>query len=800
MAEVKTVTIEIDVKTGSITKGREEFDKLNSTVNKGTKDMTNSMSNLNTSITNVGTALVGAFAIQQVVTDAFQRITGFEKAMSSLSAITGVTGKGLEELKGKVLSVAKETKKGAADVAAAFELVGSKAPKLLEDADALAAVTKEAIILSKATGEELVDSASSLTGVMNQFNLEATDSERIINALAAGSQKGAAPVGQISQAIDKFGTVANAANVSVEASIGLVETLAEKNINGAEAGTQLRNIILKLQSANIGFTDGVFNLNDALQEVKDKNLSAAESAKLFGLESVTAGNILVNNIGTIDQYTKAVTGTNTANEQARIQTDNLSSKLEELDATYESLLLSIEDGDNVLSNVFKGLVEGVDNVLSGTTGLLNLDFNNAADGWNTYLQALTGIDFELDQITPKVDNLTNAVSKYGAEQIKANSVELTKLYINAGLSADEAAQKVVGLYQAKMKDTAITVESTDATDSNTTSTDKNNKSKEKQLTLLEAQKKIQADFKKELEGSRGLQDEIVTDEQEQAAKALYEFIANEQAKNDALEASLQSERDIKAENRLAEFDAFMTDEEARLGLEQEFANSRAAINEQIAFSALALASAIAQASGNSVEAQIAALAFDKIAAVASVIISAQKANAAITAQAAILAANPLTAALAPAALAQLGLNNTAAGISIATILATAIPQAINIAQPKKLKDGVIDLQGKGTATSDSIPAMLSKGESVMTAKETQEHKPVLKAIREGTFDEYLNRVIVQQLYTAKPKDRVIVKDVKQQPQISFPKGFKVTNARDINQPLIDAIKEQNFLNQNSGWR
>lgn len=788
MAEVKTVTIEIDVKTGSITKGREEFDKLNSTVNKGTKDMSNSMSNLNTSITNVGTALVGAFAIQQVVADAFQRITGFEKAMSSLSAITGVTGKGLEELKGKVLAVAKETKKGASDVAAAFELVGSKAPKLLEDADALAAVTKEAIILSKATGEELVDSASSLTGVMNQFNLEATDSERIINALAAGSQKGAAPVGQISQAIDKFGTVANAANVSVEASIGLVETLAEKNINGAEAGTQLRNIILKLQSANIGFTDGVFNLNDALQEVKDKNLSAAESAKLFGLESVTAGNILVNNIGTIDQYTKAVTGTNTANEQAITQTDNLSSKLEELDATYESLLLSIEDGDNVLSNVFKGLVEGVDNVLSGTTGLLNLDFNNAADGWNTYLQALTGIDFELDQITPKIDNLTNAVSKYGAEQIKANSVELTKLYINAGLSADEAAQKVVGLYQAKMKDTAITVESTDATNENTTSTDKNNKSKEKQLTLLEAQKKLQADFKNELEGSRGLQDEIVTDEQELADKALFDFISREEAKNTALEESLQTERDIKAENRLAEFDAFMSDEEARLEFQQKVAESKQQINQQLMFGALGLASALANAAGGSMSAQMAALVFEKTAAAASVIISTQVANA----KALALFGTPLLAA--PSIIA----NKTLGAIQLATILATAIPQAAAIQKPK-FKDGVIDLQGKGTATSDSIPAMLSKGESVMTAKETQEYKPVLKAMREGTFDDYINRVIVQQLYNHKTKERVKVKEVKQA-QINFPKGFKVTNAKDISRPLLDAMEESKFLNQNSSWR
>jgi DNA repair exonuclease SbcCD ATPase subunit len=43
--------------------------------------------------------------------------------------------------------------------------------------------------------------------------------------------------------------------------------------------------------------------------------------------------------------------------------------------------------------------------------------------------------------------------------------------------------------------------------------------------------------------------------------------------------------------------------------------------------------------------------------------------------------------------------------------------------------GAIDIPGPGTKTSDSIPAMLSRGESVMTADETSSSKNVLKAIR-----------------------------------------------------------------------
>jgi hypothetical protein len=48
-----------------------------------------------------------------------------------------------------------------------------------------------------------------------------------------------------------------------------------------------------------------------------------------------------------------------------------------------------------------------------------------------------------------------------------------------------------------------------------------------------------------------------------------------------------------------------------------------------------------------------------------------------------------------------------------------------------LKDGVINLQGAGTSRSDSIPAMLSKGESVINARSTQINEPFLRYANNG---------------------------------------------------------------------
>ena len=73
-----------------------------------------------------------------------------------------------------------------------------------------------------------------------------------------------------------------------------------------------------------------------------------------------------------------------------------------------------------------------------------------------------------------------------------------------------------------------------------------------------------------------------------------------------------------------------------------------------------------------------------------------------------------------------------AGVLGAAQIATIIAQA-----PPQFAKGVVDLQGEGTGTSDSIHAKLSKGESVITAKETNKHKGLLEAMNKGLAEKYI---------------------------------------------------------------
>jgi hypothetical protein len=90
-----------------------------------------------------------------------------------------------------------------------------------------------------------------------------------------------------------------------------------------------------------------------------------------------------------------------------------------------------------------------------------------------------------------------------------------------------------------------------------------------------------------------------------------------------------------------------------------------------------------------------------------------------------------------------------AAIVISALIAaqTASQLAIINRQQPRFAKGVIDLKGKGTGTSDSIDAKLSRGESVITAKRTQQSKGLLQAIQDGKIsDKEISQDILNKLH------------------------------------------------------
>lgn len=281
-----------------------------------------------------------------------QTASDFEERVDNLAALTGLAGKELDWLS----DTAKKTstsivegniriKQSANDIVDAYTLMGSQRPELLKNKEALHAVTQDAIILSEAAKDKLEPSAKALANTLSQFNLTAKDSRRVINVLAAGSKEGAASVPYLSQAIEKMGTTASLMGMSVEQSVGIIETIAPKFSKAEEAGNSLDKVLLKMKEKNIGFKNGVFDINLAMDQLRDRFKKGETAGKIFGVEHAKMVEVLVQTQPDINRYTKAVTNTNIALEQAATNTDNNAAKLAQARNKFQ--LVSIELGQKL---------------------------------------------------------------------------------------------------------------------------------------------------------------------------------------------------------------------------------------------------------------------------------------------------------------------------------------------------------------------------------------------------------------------------------------------------------------------
>ena len=297
----------------------------------------------------------GVRAVFRTIESGVGSIVSFEKELAQLSAITGATGGDLAFLRDQAREVGRTTTLSAEDAVRAFTAIGSARPELLLSKDALVAVTKESIALAEASGIDLAEAGQATAGALNQFNLPASEAARVVNVLAAGSLKGAANVGDLSESIAKAGTVLGSANVTFEESVALLETLADKELKGAEAGTQIRGVLLKLQKEGKGFVDGQFDISAALEQTKndleaiqDPSQRVAELTKLVGEENATAATILIDNADRFQELKAAITGTNTAYDQQKIVSQTVSAALERVRGQWNDLFLTFTSSASLL--------------------------------------------------------------------------------------------------------------------------------------------------------------------------------------------------------------------------------------------------------------------------------------------------------------------------------------------------------------------------------------------------------------------------------------------------------------------
>lgn len=286
-------------------------------------------------------------------------------SLADLSAISGETGEGLKTIEKYARDAAKTFGGSAAQSVESYKLLLSQlSPELAKTPAALKAMGDNVSILSKTMGGNGAAAAEVLTTAMNQFGVSLADPmeasrkmAEMMNVMAAAGKEGSAELPTIKSALEQCGMMAKSAGVSFAEANASIQLLDKAGKKGAEGGVALRNVMMilskgrflpedvkeELQSAGVditSLTDKSKTLTERLRPLHGVLKDSALFTKMFG-ENVAAAMALVQGADQVDAWTQAISGTNTAFEQAGIIMESYNEKKSRVQARFEDFRISV---------------------------------------------------------------------------------------------------------------------------------------------------------------------------------------------------------------------------------------------------------------------------------------------------------------------------------------------------------------------------------------------------------------------------------------------------------------------------
>ena len=205
----------------------------------------------------------------------------FDAGMSKVGAISGATGKELDQLRDKAKEMGAKTKFSATESAEAFSYMAMAGWKTGDMLDGIEGVMN----LAAASGEDLATTSDIVTDALTAFGLSAKDSTHFADVLAAASSNANTTVSMMGETFKYVAPVAGALGFSVEDVSTGIGLMANAGIKGSQAGTALRNIFTRLvkptgESAKVMEDLGI-SVTDSQGKMKDFGTIISDLRKGF---------------------------------------------------------------------------------------------------------------------------------------------------------------------------------------------------------------------------------------------------------------------------------------------------------------------------------------------------------------------------------------------------------------------------------------------------------------------------------------------------------------------------------------
>lgn len=468
MAENKNIVIRLMADTASYEAAMTRAGSTAKTVASGMENTGRKSALIASGMTAAGLA-VAAFGVAAV-----KMAADFDQQMSTVQANTGATSAQMDQLRAAAIEAGASTVYSATDSADAINDLGKAGMSVT---DILTGGLSGALNLAASDGMAVGDAAEYMANALSMFHLKGSQASQVADTLAAGAGKAVGNVSDFGEALNNCGAQANSFGMNVQETTGVLALFAQNGTIGAEAGTQLNSMLMKLaapsaEAANtmkeLGISAydaqhhfvGMANFAGQLQKA-EKNLTDEQrnqaNATIFGSYAIKAANYLYEaGESGVNKWTKAVSESGYAAEQAAAKNNNLKGDLENLSGSMESLMISVGEGAqgplrkmvqglDTLVDAFAGLPSGAQQTLVVMTSLVGVfgAAHKAAGNLNGSTSRMANnIGLAIDPIQRVKTALGSAQTAF--QMFKASSMSASEQMEAFGTSASKAQLKTAG--------------------------------------------------------------------------------------------------------------------------------------------------------------------------------------------------------------------------------------------------------------------------------------------------------------------------------------------------------------------
>ena len=300
----------------------------------------------------------------------------FETSMNKLGAVSLANSEDMAKFRDIAKQLGETTQFSAGQVADGMvflKMAGLETDKVMK-------AIPGTLQLAAAGGIELAQAADIATNVLMQMGLEVKDLTRVNDVLATIQSKANTDILQAAEAMGKVGATASSLGISLEQTTAFIGAMANAGTKGGEAGTLLRNMMLKMVNPTTKARKALKELNINMRqfvtpEGKIKDLtgfidklmnSGATTAQIFNILEERGGRAFLSlsksgkvGLQKLEDAMNGVSGN--AQKMADIMMKGLPGALKVLKSVWEATIIALFESG--LVDLVLGIVKGISRML-----------------------------------------------------------------------------------------------------------------------------------------------------------------------------------------------------------------------------------------------------------------------------------------------------------------------------------------------------------------------------------------------------------------------------------------------------